>query len=122
MVAHTRTSLRFDQLRTLNQPQPIQVVCDRQGRPAAIVQHGKRRRIEAIKDHWRLEDEWWRQPIHRHYYLVELSEGSWEVLFCDMLTGRWYRQKERILGHATWGRIQDAVTKPALSAGEKDVR
>ena len=96
MVTHTRTPLRFDQLRTLNQPQPIKVACDRQGRPAAMVQHGKRRRIEAIKDHWRLEDEWWRQPIHRHYYLVELGEGGWEVLFCDVLTGKWYRQKERI--------------------------
>ena len=112
MVSHTRASLRFDQLRTLNQPRPVKVACDRKAGPCGDRRQGRRRKIEAIKDHWRLDDEWWRRPIHRHYYLVELDGGGLEVLFCDMLERGWYRQKERIQGmHAPDG--EDAVTQRA---------
>lgn len=122
MVSHTRASLRFDQLRTLNQPRPVKVACDPQGRPIAIVRHGRRQRIESIKDHWRLEDEWWRRPIHRHYYLVELGGGGWETLFYDVLRQGWYRQKERMLGSVAFGWEKGAVTQQVQPAGETGVR
>lgn len=93
MVSHPRAPLRFDRLRSLNQPQPVKVACDSKGRPAFVWQ-GRRRKVTAVRDHWRIDDEWWREPIHRLYYLVELEEGCLEVLFCDLVTGAWYRQRE----------------------------
>lgn len=96
MVSHSRATLRFDQLRALNQPRPLKVDCDRTGKPLSLFWHGRRRKVQAIKDHWRIDDEWWRRPICRHYYLVQLDGGILEVLFCDMITGRWYRQKESV--------------------------
>ena len=113
MVSHTRASLRFDQLRTLNQPRPVKVDCDQQGRPLWLSWKGRRRKIEAIKDHWRLDDEWWRRPIQRHYYLVELDGGGLEVLFCDMLERCWYKQRERVQLYSAAGRLDDAVTRRA---------
>lgn len=122
MVAHSRTPLRFDQLRALNQPQPLKVDCDRLGRPVGLLWHGRRRRIQAIKDHWRIDDEWWRQEIRRHYYLVELDGGSLEVLFCDMITGRWYRQKESVQLYAAYQEAETNEVDAArlMGAGDGD--
>ena len=72
---------------------------------------GAGRRIESIKDHWRLDDEWWRRPIHRHYYLVELGGGGLEVLFCDMLRARMVPAEREDARAAALGAEKDAVTQ-----------
>ena len=41
---------------------------------------------------WRIDDEWWRKPISRLYYLLEFTTGSRFTVFQDLITGRWYRQ------------------------------
>lgn len=86
--------------------------------------------MEAVKDHWRIDDEWWRQPVQRHYYVVQLDGGDLEVLFCDMLTLCWYRQKEKVKLHLAAGQLGDAVTfehavkreESREPAGDPDVR
>jgi hypothetical protein len=51
------------------------------------------RRVEAVVDEWRIDDEWWRTPIHRRYVEVVLEGGAHVVLFEDVMTGEWYLQK-----------------------------
>lgn len=94
MVSHSRTSLRADQLRPLNAPQPLQVVCNKHGRLVEVRWRKRRERVVAIKDCWRIEDEWWRQPIRRTYYLVELEISGLFTLYYDHEDGSWYRQWE----------------------------
>jgi hypothetical protein len=50
-------------------------------------------RVEAIVDEWRIDDEWWRTPIHRRYVEVVLEGGAHVVLFEDLTTGEWFLQK-----------------------------
>jgi len=42
---------------------------------------------------WRINDEWWRQPIVRRYVEVVLEGGGRLVLFEDQITGEWWMQK-----------------------------
>lgn len=109
MVAHSRTPLRAHQLRALNQPQPITVTCEKRGLPTEVYIRRRRHRIAAVKDRWRLDDEWWRDPIRRMYYWVEYEEGTHETLYRDLCDGLWYRQKE-------------AVGRPYQRGDETDVR
>lgn len=94
MVAHPREALRSDPFRALNAPQPLEVACDREGAPLWIRLRGRRRPVAAVKDRWRLDDEWWRRPISRLYYLVELEGGVLLTLFRDLESGLWYQQRE----------------------------
>jgi len=102
MVPSARAPLRVDRLRALNTPQPVEVALDIQGRPRAIrgapgraqagtVEHG--RAIETIGEVWRVDDEWWRQPVSRRYVEVVLEGGKHVVLFEDLMTGQWWLQQ-----------------------------
>ena len=59
------------------------------GRPAAVSDST----VEAVLENWRIDDEWWRQPIARRYYEVMLNGGGHVVLFEDFVTGGWFVQK-----------------------------
>lgn len=92
MVAPPRTPLRVDRLRALNAPRQVEVETDGQGRPRAVTgEHG--RAIETIGEIWRVEDEWWRQPISRRYFDVVLEGGKHVVLYQDLTTHQWWMQK-----------------------------
>lgn len=94
MVAHSGTPLRSDQLRPLNAPLPLRVVADEKGRPVAVIWQGRRLPVAAVKDCWRIEDEWWRRPIRRTYYLLEVAGGGLITVYRDHESGRWFRQWE----------------------------
>ena len=49
--------------------------------------------VESVVEIWRVDDEWWRQPIHRRYVEVVLEGGAHVVLFEDETTQQWYVQK-----------------------------
>ncbi|MCA1597307.1 MAG: hypothetical protein LC772_12910 [Chloroflexi bacterium] len=48
--------------------------------------------VTAIRDRWRVDDEWWRQPISRLYFQLVLGDGRCDTLYQDLLTEEWYRQ------------------------------
>ncbi|HXF96893.1 MAG TPA: hypothetical protein VNI61_12410 [Gemmatimonadales bacterium] len=48
--------------------------------------------IEAIRETWRIDDEWWREPVTRTYYEVLLEAGGRAVLFVDHATREWFLQ------------------------------
>ena len=51
-------------------------------------------RVEAVREEWVVEDAWWtRRPLRRRYFELVLGDGRNQVVFCDLLTGRWYVQR-----------------------------
>jgi len=49
--------------------------------------------IEAVRETWRIDDEWWREPVSRKYYEVLVEGGGRVVLFVDIVTQEWFVQK-----------------------------
>lgn len=88
MVAPARAPLRTDRLRAVNEPAPVTVECDEQHRPITL----GGTTIEIILESWRIDDEWWRQPIARCYHAVLLDGGKRIVLFEDIVSGEWFAQ------------------------------
>ncbi len=101
MVAPARAPLRIDRLRAVNEPKEATVELDADGLPVAI----RRSRdngggqeataavvVETILESWRIDDEWWRQPISRLYFAVVLEGGGRVVLFEDLVTHEWFMQ------------------------------
>jgi len=97
MVPPPRAALRADRLRALNAPEPVAVELGIDGQPAAFRRSGGQAvgdcTVEAVLEVWRIDDEWWRQPIARRYCEVVLAGGGRVVLFQDLVTGDWFVQK-----------------------------
>jgi len=89
MVAPPRTPLRADRLRALNVPEPVTVALDADGLAAAV----NDTTVDSVREIWRIDDEWWRQPVSRRYHEVVLDGGRRVVLFEDLVTGDWFVQK-----------------------------
>ncbi len=90
--ARERRESRARQLLTLNQPRPVRVVTDPLGRPTALHLRGRVRRVDHIREEWRIDDEWWRTPISRKYLRVVLDSGRLVTLYLDLEEKRWYLQ------------------------------
>jgi hypothetical protein len=49
--------------------------------------------VTAIQEVWRIDDEWWREPISRRYYRLLLEQGSMCTIYRDLLHDSWYEQR-----------------------------
>ena len=93
MVTAAGEETRADRVRCLNLPRPVQVTVDPQsGMPVALHEHNRRHVVESIQDSWHVDDEWWRDPISRHYVQVILRDGAIRTLFHDRIADRWFEQ------------------------------
>ena len=93
MVKAARAQASPGALRPLNEPQPLPVRADDRGRPVALTLRGERLGVGSIEDHWRIEDEWWRdRPVSRAYFEVLLADGRRATLFLDQVSQKWFRQ------------------------------
>jgi hypothetical protein len=60
------------------------------GRPEVVDD----RAIDAIRESWLIEDRWWTEkPLRRRYWEVVTNCGRNEVVFQDLRSGRWWRQR-----------------------------
>ena len=81
-------------LRPLGLPRVVHVRTDEFGDPEFVRLSGKpARRVEAIRERWRIDDEWWRLPLSREYRAVVLDDGRSVTLYHDLLDGLWYAQR-----------------------------
>jgi len=88
------TRSKADRLRALNVQQRVEVELDENGLPVGMRDAGcKLRVVEDVGEIWRIDDEWWRAPIHRRYLEVIIEGGRRVVLFEDESTGEWWMQK-----------------------------
>jgi hypothetical protein len=81
--------LKTDRLRAINTPRRVEVQLGAAGLPV-MMEH---RAVESVGEIWRIDDEWWRQPISRRCVEVIFGGGGRVVLFEDLATGEWWMQK-----------------------------
>jgi hypothetical protein len=65
------------------------------GCPRTVRLGGRRVRVRERINTWRIDDEWWKAPVSRIYFLIELESGAVLTVFRDLSDGRWYRQNWR---------------------------
>jgi hypothetical protein len=77
--------------RRLGVPVPVRVQASAQdGRPLRIDGDA----VEAVRESWLVEDRWWTDaPLRRRYWEVVTAQGRNLVVFRDLVTGRWARQR-----------------------------
>jgi CO dehydrogenase/acetyl-CoA synthase delta subunit len=52
------------------------------------------RAVENVRESWLVEDRWWTErPLRRRYWEVVTVCGRNEVVFHDLESGRWWRQR-----------------------------
>ena len=107
MVAHSRTPLGAGDLRhlavqstatlrPLNAPSPLKVDLNAEGQVVALWRQGRLtpRRIAAVQDRWRIDDEWWREhPIARMYFSLLLDDGTLLTVYHDLAADAWFEQR-----------------------------
>jgi hypothetical protein len=60
------------------------------GRPLDVADQ----RVESVRESWLVEDRWWTErPLRRRYWEVVTVSGRNEVIFHDLNSGRWWRQR-----------------------------
>jgi hypothetical protein len=75
--------------RRLSVPRRVAVDAAPDGRPLVV----DRREVDAVRESWLIEDRWWTERPLRHYWEVVTTCGRDEVVFCDLFSGRWWRQR-----------------------------
>lgn len=94
MVEDSGAQGSHPRLRALNQPQPVRVEADAEGRPLAVVLRSRRRRVAGVQETWRVEEEWWRErAVSRQYWRLVLEDGQVVTVFEDLVEGGWWRQR-----------------------------
>lgn len=68
------------------------MVTARDGEPLAVTLRGTRRRVLGIQDRWRIDDEWWRQPIARMYFVLAIEGDQLVTIFHDLIADSWFLQ------------------------------
>lgn len=93
MVPDSRAASSHHRLRPLNEPQPVLVEMDTDGRPSAVILRDRRMAVQQVLDGWRIDDEWWRErPLSRFYWQIALEDGRSVTVFNDLVEQRWWRQ------------------------------
>jgi len=74
----------------LNVPEPARVEAGRGGRPLVV----DGRAVDAVRESWLIEDRWWTDvPLRRRYWEVVTVDGRDLVVFRELGSGSWYRQR-----------------------------
>ena len=84
--------------RLLAEPLPVEVKFG-EGHPLMVslpggAGSGRPRPVARVFSRWRVETDWWRTPVAREYWKVELGDGAGPGVLCelyrDRLTGAWW--------------------------------
>jgi hypothetical protein len=74
-------------------PREIEVKANLMGEPLSVTRNGRRERVAAIYERWRLEDEWWGEEVKREYFRVRTSAGVVCEIYRNILGKQWYLSK-----------------------------
>jgi CO dehydrogenase/acetyl-CoA synthase delta subunit len=76
--------------RRLAIPRRVSVGADDEGRPLLV----DSRAVDSVRESWLVEDRWWTErPLRRRYWEIVTTCGRNEVVFHDLESGRWWRQR-----------------------------
>ncbi|HET9075067.1 MAG TPA: hypothetical protein VFN48_10840 [Solirubrobacteraceae bacterium] len=74
----------------LGVPRRVRVQAGAGGQPVRVDD----REVDCVRESWLIEDRWWTEtPLRRRYWEVVTVCGRNEVVFHDLRTGRWWRQR-----------------------------
>ncbi len=71
----------------------VQDVQQSEGRPQRLVWQGRSHRVEEITRRWRVQSDWWREPLWRDYFKLTTDSGLLLILYHDLLSEEWYIQR-----------------------------
>lgn len=72
-------------------PKKIEIAAQ-EGRPFVVRLKKRPVLVKDVVNMWRIDEEWWRKPISRLYFSLELENGARVTVFRDLVAGAWYRQ------------------------------
>jgi hypothetical protein len=76
--------------RRLSVPRRVAVRAAVDGRPLEVADQ----LVESVRESWLVEDRWWTErPVRRRYWEVVTVSGCDEIVFHDLVGGRWWRQR-----------------------------
>jgi CO dehydrogenase/acetyl-CoA synthase delta subunit len=74
----------------LSMPRRVAVSASADGQPVNV----DARDVDAVRESWLVEDRWWTdRPLRRRYWEIVTTCGRNEVVFQDLIGGRWWRQR-----------------------------
>ena len=75
----------------LNLPRSCRVEVGADGLPRAV----DGRAVEGARERWLVDEGWWTDtPVRRGYHELVLEGGRLTVIFEDLRSGGWYRQRD----------------------------
>ena len=95
MVKNSRKTDGAGDLRPMHMPRLVGVKADELGRPLRVRLIDTWVDVRWVVEHWRIDDEWWREEhISRSYYTCFLDGGHRVTIFQNLLGlwKEWYRQ------------------------------
>lgn len=102
-----KTASKGPRLRPLDTPRTVRVRTGAYDTPLQVSPARSRAplRVVSVRERWRIDDEWWRTPIHRIYHQVVLEDGRVATLYRDLTDGRWYLHGRRVVSSRGPGSI-----------------
>ena len=73
------------------EPERVEVAAQ-EGRPFVVRFRKRPVLVRDVVNMWRIDEEWWRRPVSRLYFQLELDNGVRITVFRDLLAGAWYKQ------------------------------
>jgi CO dehydrogenase/acetyl-CoA synthase delta subunit len=68
----------------------VVITADEVGQPQRV----DARDVDTVREMWLVEDRWWTErPLRRRYWEIVTTCGRNEVVFQDLISGRWWRQR-----------------------------
>lgn len=71
----------------------VQVDADAAGTPLRLRMDGTDHGELGICNRWRIDDDWWREPVARAYFKVVSRSGLLCVVFRDEIRGTWHLER-----------------------------
>jgi hypothetical protein len=76
--------------RRLSVPRRVAVSAREDGSPLIVDSN----EVDSVRESWLIEDRWWTdRPLRRRYWEIVTTSGRDEVVFHDLESGRWWRQR-----------------------------
>lgn len=74
-------------------PLAIGVVADPLGTPLVLIWQGRRHRVVALIERWRVDEGWWRGRAWREYLTLRTHTGLLLTIYHELPRGGWYLQR-----------------------------
>jgi len=71
----------------------VQVETDEAGTPIRLRMDGVTHGEVGICNQWRVDDDWWREPVARAYFKVVTRDGLLCTAFWDEIRGTWHLER-----------------------------